>query len=163
MLKYILFITISVPLGFYAWKKLNDKKPIEQVQTSIEIENENENELNQKENENKAKEKTFKDENLHKAFAKILSIEKKKKRKFTIDELILEYRASREVMMTLEEIKLIIIKLEDDIHKEERKYAVKGAEGQDLEGLEVIINAKKEELENFKFMEYQYTGVAIGK
>ena len=159
MLKYILFITITVPIGFYALKKYYDKKPVEQVQTTIQAED-----LDDKNNiKIKNTEKTFKDENLHKAFAKILSNEKKKKRKFTIDELILEYRASREVMMTLEEIKLIIIKLENDIHKEERIYALKGAEGSDLEVMEAKIAARKEELENFKFMEYQYTGVAIGK
>ncbi len=150
MLKYILFISLSIPIGFYAWKKIYDKKPIEQVQNTAE-------EIIEKEKENV--EKTFKDENLHKAFAKILSIEKKKKRNYTIDELLLAYRENREIMMTLEEIRLIIIKLEKEIYLEEKNYAISGAEGTEVESLEAKIADRKEELENFKFMEYQYTGV----
>ena len=151
MLKYILFIAVTavtVPLGYYAWKKYYDVKPIVQTETSIPIEINN-------------NEKTFKDENLHQAFAKILSKEKKKNRRYTIDELILAYRENRVIKMTLEEIKLIIAKLENDIYRDERHYAIAGAKGHDVEDLEGKIVYKKEELENFKLMESQYSGVAI--
>ena len=160
MLKYILFISLSVPIIFYAWKKVNTVKPVEQVQQTTLEETKKET---VEETKKEIVEKTFKNEDLHTAFVKILSIEKNKKIKYTIDDLILAYRENREVLMTLEEIRLIIKKLEKEISLEEKNYAISGAQGAEVDSLEARIADRKEELENFKFMEYQYTGVKIEK
>ena len=149
MLKYILFVAITIPLAFYAWEKYHAETPVEQVETP-----------NKSEQNNIAE--TFKDENLHKAFAKILSVEKNKKRKLTVDELIEAYYENK-IKLTLEEIRLINAKLTDDISKNEKEYAIAGAEGHSVEELESIVSIKREQLENFKQMESQLAGVEIEK
>lgn len=145
MNKYIVIILAVATLGYFAWKKFNEKtaEPLK-TEVSVKISNE----------------KTFKDADLHKAFAKILDKEnKKKKRHLTIDELIEENLRNGSVQMTPEERLLVIAKLKLDISIMGKKFASSGAEGNtDLSGIELRLAQKTEQLENFQQIEAEYRG-----
>lgn len=146
MNKYIVIILAAATLGYFAWKKFNEKtaEPLK-TEVSVKISNE----------------KTFKDADLHKAFAKILDKEnkKKKKRKLTIDELIEENLKNGSVEMTAEERRLVIEKLKLDISIFGKKFASAGAEDSgNLNDVELRIAQKTEQLENFQQIEAEYRG-----
>jgi hypothetical protein len=142
MNKYIIIILATATLGYFAWRKFSEKKP-EAVKVAVRAE--------------LSTQKTLQNTDLHKAFAKIVEKEnKKKKRNLTIDELIEENLKNGSIEMTPKERKLVIEKLGKDIERLEKKFAI--TDGDELNEIEIKLSQKREQLENFQQIEARFPG-----
>jgi hypothetical protein len=156
MFKYLFYIVTTATIGYFAWQKLNVVKAPRPTQVTTQA-------TTQKEATKEIiKENTFKNADLHDAFSKILEKEKANKKKarrhLTIDELIALNLKIGSTEMTGLERKLVIKKLKLDITKLEKKYAFADASVDEKE-IELKIGQKKEQLENFEYIESQSPGV----
>lgn len=146
MFKYLLLIGTTATISYFTWRKYNEANvlPPPPVTTPKETPRE------------MTKEQTLKNADLHKAFAKILDKDKanKKRPRRTIDELIEENLKTGSSEMTGEERKLVIEKLKIDIEKLGKEYAYTDSLV-DRNAIELKIAQKREQLENFEYIETQ--------